>query len=899
MGWTGATARAPLWRWLLLLLAAWSAAQAATTAESAGRLLSYQELVTPSGMKVLLVQDLGLDRAELTVHVPFGSFHEPRESGGLAHLREHLVGYAGSPESEAFIPWVKRQAFGEHWFKTRDKDTVYFAAAEAAKGRELVERLRRALLPRAYRPADVRQQIAELEREWRKFQGQEAQILEQLESFAAEPTHPVAHFRSGGESSMPLSRAEELAMEARQMTEAQHTACALSWAFVAPLPLAEMKQVFEAATQESLAPVGTAVPCRARNVASARARPLWQKTFAGRLASIDGFDQEDELWLVLASTDYRSHDAGAFWVSQLEGGQASSLRRQLQGLGWIKDLRAHFDPRYYGTADRWWLRLHLTEAGKGQLPAVRRLIDTWWHQGRRDGGGALQRYETLMSDSRRWSPVASRAQWGFQIASALSRCSGPAIFQDCEPSVTRSAHTRTLPPLRSRELSAWQVPHERAQRLAWLGRWQQQPPHAQTWVAAPAKVRISNSVPLPPFPGIAASPNREWILAEWGRQGWAVCQHPRDAREPFVATVEAHIDLAAFDEAERVRILMMLEWGRSPDGVLGPLLRGFGQTLEWRLHGTTVALLARGRRDWQLSIMHAWLQHLGLPPDAHAVPDEALQAVRVQAGAGLQDPVFDALVAQMARDAGQEPSHLSGWIQAWDRAQRASVRQDSSIALPSLVVRLWVEDGVPRPEPPQRCEASPPSDRPWNETGPVTKLVPLPPGSNVSALLLRCGPFDAKRFWVARQSRSALQFQLRTLAREQGLDIAFISVAAFTVPQGTCWGAFAEAVPGAVPDLAGSLRQLLSLRASLFREGLADAAKHSDWRLPIPSCDAAGWSQIWGMGWPDALAHCPFHDPGAGGRRPAGDAIEEWLGREWAGGQTLRVYLGTPALNAD
>lgn len=891
----------------MLALVVSGGAYAVSTTESAGHLLSFQEWVAAGGSKVLLVRDPAVGRAEVTVRVRFGSFHEPRELGGLAHLREHLVAYASASGDEALVPWLRRQHQGDYWFKTRDSDTVYFAAAESAKSRELLERIRKALLPRPYSTADVLLQIEDLEREWRQFQGQDAQLLEQMESFAARPTHPVAHFRSGNAASLAVSRAEDLATQARAMTDAQHEDCALSWVFVSSLPLEEMQRIFEDALGQPLGSGGRHARCRDGGQQTANPVPLWRSDVAGRLTAIDGFENDEELWLVLASPGHRTRDVGEFWVAQMEGGHATSLRQQLRARGWIRNLSADFEPRYFGSMDRWCLRLHLTEAGKARLSALRQSIESWWRKGTRSSGAALRRYEAIASESRRWSPAASRAQWGFHTATALSLCSGHAVFQHCESSASRPAVEGRLPPWRQKDLMAWIVPHDRVRRLAWLARWHEREPGQRNWPATQLDRPVSPVAEARPqaeslaalFDGrLAQRPAR--IIAEWARRGWPVCQRPGDINEPFIASVKAEVDLSPLDAVDRVRVLVALAWGRSSDGVLGSIHHGFGQAMEWRLNGTTVELLVRGRRDWQLGAMHAWLQVLS-GAGAQGEDAGALQEVRTRASGEARDPVFDTLVSQMMRDAGQDPLQLSAWLGAFDRSNGSAVEERSAGRRWHLPVRVWVSEGASTGARTGACRAPQlHGDREvWRDVGSYSRQVALPSGANASALLLRCEPWDAMRFWLARQSRSALRYQLRTLAREQGLDIAFISAVAFAVPGGTCWGAFAEAT--ATPDrpLAASLMQLLNRRASMFAGDSADAVRHPDWQLSRAACDADGWSQVWSAGWPDALANCPFDEGVTGRAASSREEMEGWLQREWSSTQAWRVYVGLPEINGD
>ncbi|WP_269629643.1 insulinase family protein [Pelomonas sp. BJYL3] len=862
-------------------------------------MLAFKEWTDARGTKVLLVQDAAVERAEVTAHVAYGSFDEPRAYDGLAHLREHLVGYAASPESEAVIPWVRRQHLGDYWFKTRDTDTVYFAAVEAGRSRELLQRLDAALKPRAYPVVTVRQQIQELEREWREFQGQDSQILEKIEGLAVDRDHPAARFRSGSESSLPLASAEAIAHQAERMSAVQHKPCALSWVFVSPFPLREMQRILESAWHVREAPPGQGVRCGGDRRRAQDPRPLWRPEFSGAIAAVEGFEHAQELWLVWATPELRSRDVGEFWVSQMEGAHPGSLRQLLRARGWIKDLSVNFASRYFEAADRWWLRLHLTDAGRSQMSSMRQAIESWWQQWGLKAGEAAIRYEGLAAESRRWAPVASRAQWGFQMATALSSCSGRALFQDCASHASRFANERTLPRLRWTDMTAWTVPGDRSQRLAWLDRWRQRVPQPSVWPDLPQLPPIersaSDAAPAPfVFDGWGRLPPGH-IVAEWRRLNWPVCEHPGNPKEPFIATMRAQVDLSALDEADRVRALIALERGRSRDGVLGPSHYGFGQTKEWHLRGTVVELSLRGRRDWQVRAMHAWLRVLG-DFDAREDQEAALEVLRRLANEEVRDPSFENLVGRMMRDAGRTPSQLSAWLSEFGRSNASVDKTSPAARRRHLPIRLWLADGAFKGQRTDDCQTPLPAveGEAWRELGPVMQEVALPPNAQASALLLRCEPWEARRFWASRHWRSSLRLQLRTLAREQGLGIPFISVPAFAVPGGGCWGVFAEAAPDAGSGLAESLRSLIARRTALI--GQKEAPSRPGWHLPEPECDVEGWQQVWSTGWPEALADCPFGARAAEARTHASGAMEAWLQREWADTQAWRVYLGTPSL---
>lgn len=826
---------------LLLSLGALSrVAEAGSWRWHGGHRVEQEQLQTSFGLRVLLVNDPTLDRAELTVHVPYGSYDEGETFPGLAHLREHLVAFDPVAADEpALVPWIQQQFQGEHWFKTRDRDTLYFAAVETRQAPALWQRMRAALAAREYSLQGVQQQIRVIDGEWQRFRGQDGQILEQLEGQAATRRHPVSRFRSGHLQSLPLSASPSIAQAASTLSRWQHDESRMSLVLMAPAPLQTLRAWLNLGPAVR-APLPTAATADSGEPAagSQPAGPVWAPAAAGRLLRAPGGTGDAVLWWLWAPALGDPADRLHVLAAQLAADAPGSLASVLKAAGLVTQLASDARPGYYGERDRLLVSLSLTEAGQAQLPALQERL--WaavadWAEGKAPTPATWAAWRQQRRQAAAQQLPSQRAFAGFELAHAMARCSGSGVFSGCERLGGAWPAAALRAAMNRQDVVAWLLPAAPAARRAWAAAWAEGGEAGwEDWPAAPARATA------------AAVPVRPLSVARWASQPGQTCRVSADPAQPWEGLAAATIELRGLPPEAVATLLLRAEHAVQQLVPLRRYAAQEGTRPEWSLQGTLLQLVLTGRRAGQEEALGAWVKALNAPLEARARPGASVTAAVSARLASLPGgQTYDHLLLAMRQALGAPALDPRAALPALQPDGEPTAGLDPALSLDASRLRLFLTDAPGAAGRPCPANATSPAA---GLPAPGQHRVTVPAALEHSVLLQRCELAGLDRFWQARAWRPALQRALRRAAGEGADALTFVSAPTFVVKGWQCWGLSADS-----QTLHGEpLVQAAESRLQAGRLVLAQArAGDPQWRgqaAPAAACSLSGAWQWWREG---------------------------------------------------
>eukprot|EP00434_Breviolum_minutum_P019008 symbB.v1.2.016757.t1/scaffold1279.1/size127165/6 len=94
-----------------------------------GDVRTYQHTLLENGLRVVNIFDPNTTQAAVAVAVTVGSFSDPEEFDGLAHLLEHsmFLGSKNFPERSGFDAWLAQNGGGSNAY-TAEEQTVFYAS---------------------------------------------------------------------------------------------------------------------------------------------------------------------------------------------------------------------------------------------------------------------------------------------------------------------------------------------------------------------------------------------------------------------------------------------------------------------------------------------------------------------------------------------------------------------------------------------------------------------------------------------------------------------------------------------------------------------------------------------------------------------------------------------------
>ncbi len=184
---------------LLLLGPLW----ATTVEKSPNDRRDYAAITLENGLLVLLISDPDTDQAAAAMDISHGSWSEPAEFAGLAHLLEHMLflGTEPFPESDAYQGFISRHG-GSHNAYTSALNTNYFFSIDPRHLRGALARF----APFFYAPLlderFVEQETQVVDAEFRSKLQDENWRFWSLEQVMANPMHPASRFTIGNSDTL-------------------------------------------------------------------------------------------------------------------------------------------------------------------------------------------------------------------------------------------------------------------------------------------------------------------------------------------------------------------------------------------------------------------------------------------------------------------------------------------------------------------------------------------------------------------------------------------------------------------------------------------------------------------------------------------------------------------------
>ncbi|CUB02396.1 Secreted/periplasmic Zn-dependent peptidases, insulinase-like [Marinomonas fungiae] len=171
----------------------------------------YAHLTLDNGLTVILVSDPMAERSAASLAIKAGSYQDPAQHLGLAHLLEHMLflGTEKYPEAGAYQEFI-RQSGGSHNAYTGAEITNYYFDTLPASYPEALDRFAQFFIAPTLDPKYIEREINAVDSEYRaKLDDESRRSNEAIKTLYSEH-HPAARFTVGNKETLGNITAEQL-----------------------------------------------------------------------------------------------------------------------------------------------------------------------------------------------------------------------------------------------------------------------------------------------------------------------------------------------------------------------------------------------------------------------------------------------------------------------------------------------------------------------------------------------------------------------------------------------------------------------------------------------------------------------------------------------------------------
>ncbi|WP_197464547.1 insulinase family protein [Marinomonas aquimarina] len=171
----------------------------------------YAHLTLENGLTVILVSDPMAERSAASLAIKAGSYHDPEQHLGLAHLLEHMLflGTEKYPEAGAYQEFI-RQSGGSHNAYTSTQITNYYFDTLPASYLEALDRFAQFFIAPTLDPQYIEREISVVDSEYRAKLDDEGRRSNEAFKTLYSDKHPASRFTVGNQDTLGNVPAEQL-----------------------------------------------------------------------------------------------------------------------------------------------------------------------------------------------------------------------------------------------------------------------------------------------------------------------------------------------------------------------------------------------------------------------------------------------------------------------------------------------------------------------------------------------------------------------------------------------------------------------------------------------------------------------------------------------------------------
>lgn len=324
----------------------------------------YRYLTLDNEMQVLLVSDPDTDKAAASLVVQRGSFHEPQDRPGIAHFLEHMlfIGTEKYPEVDAYQEFIGTHGGGSNAYTALDH-TNYFFDINPPQFREAMDRFAQFFIGPLFAAEYVEREKNAVYSEYQLQSKDENWRANAAQKLALNPAHPASRFTIGSLETLAGDvRADLLKFFAENYSADQMILVALG---NEPLDSMEgwIRPLFEAVENRDIGPAEPLPPLFTEA----------QLPATMHIASLkENYKVSFEFPVPTEHPHFRAKPL--LYITNLLGHEGDgSLHQALKARGWIESLStasSDYDPQTSIVS----VDIELTEAGRGQIPAITKAL---------------------------------------------------------------------------------------------------------------------------------------------------------------------------------------------------------------------------------------------------------------------------------------------------------------------------------------------------------------------------------------------------------------------------------------------------------------------------------------------------------------------------------------------
>lgn len=210
------------------------------TGQSDQNQYAYSQL--ENGLTVVMVNDPMAERPAASMAIKVGSYQDPNEHLGLAHLLEHMLflGTEKYPEAGSYQAFIKANG-GSHNAYTSSQITNYYFEVLPSAFNETLDRFSQFFVSPTLDPNYIEREIHAVDSEYRAKINDESRRSNEASKTLFNPLHPASRFTVGNLDTLGNIDANTLRTKLLGLYNQYYTADNMVLTVVANMPLAELE----------------------------------------------------------------------------------------------------------------------------------------------------------------------------------------------------------------------------------------------------------------------------------------------------------------------------------------------------------------------------------------------------------------------------------------------------------------------------------------------------------------------------------------------------------------------------------------------------------------------------------------------------------------------------------
>ena len=199
---------------------------------------TYAYITLKNGLTAILVNDPNAERPAAALAIKVGSYQDPDEHLGLAHLLEHMLflGTEKYPEADAYQAFI-RQHGGTHNAYTSSQITNYYFDTLPDAYPEALDRFAQFFITPTLDPQYIEREINAVDSEYRAKLDDEQRRSNQAFKTLLNPQHPGSRFTVGNKETLANIKADQLRAKLLELYHGYYTPDNMMLTLTANLPI--------------------------------------------------------------------------------------------------------------------------------------------------------------------------------------------------------------------------------------------------------------------------------------------------------------------------------------------------------------------------------------------------------------------------------------------------------------------------------------------------------------------------------------------------------------------------------------------------------------------------------------------------------------------------------------